>query len=290
MLTLSAIALSAQLSATELLVGTYTQSESKGIYSIKFDGEHFSELKAVASVGNPSFVIPINDGFLSVSENENGTLEAYLTEQSQSLSAQGSWPCHIAVSLQGDWVSVSNYGGGNLSLYRLEGSSLSYHTSHQNNGKGFNPERQTAPHMHWSGWHTNTNLYSVDLGLDSIFMYSGDDYVNKSVALKVQPGDGPRHMAFHSNGTTAYIVTELTNQLITATINDDGTFSSQLRQSTLPENYQDTSYIAHIQVVGNDLYVSNRGHNSISHFDISEPNSPKSKGHRSTEGQWPRAF
>ena len=55
----------------------------------------------------------------------------------------------------------------------------------------------------------------VDLGIDQIITYdirSGS--LEKIHQLSLQPGCGPRHLTFHPDGKHAYLLTELSSEVV----------------------------------------------------------------------------
>ena len=62
----------------------------------------------------------------------------------------------------------------------------------------------------------------VDLGIDKIITYEVKDSTLIEVnSLSVNPGSGPRHIAFHPNGKYAYVMTELSSEVIALTYNSE---------------------------------------------------------------------
>lgn len=75
--------------------------------------------------------------------------------------------------------------------------------------------RQRAPHPHMVLPYQESVLVP-DLGTDRIFMLNIDPNgrLKHSKTLKVQPGDGPRHAAVHSNDALIYVVNGLSRTLL----------------------------------------------------------------------------
>jgi 6-phosphogluconolactonase len=71
-----------------------------------------------------------------------------------------------------------------------------------------------------------------------------------------------------------------------------GKFEKIDKQSTLPKDYTEKSYCAdiHISSDGKFLYASNRGHNSLAIFSVSEEGNLQLLTTTSVEGDWPRNF
>jgi 6-phosphogluconolactonase len=138
----------------------------------------------------------------------------------------------------------------------------------------------------------------VDLGADSVFVYrldpeNGALLPQEDLTVKLQPGSGPRHMAFHPNGF-AYVLTEISWQ-IAAFRYTPKPFGFELMQvvPTLPDDFHDTNYSAAIRISpdGGTLYASNRGHDSISVFRIDPSTGMLEFVQRAPSlGGWPRDF
>jgi 6-phosphogluconolactonase len=111
---------------------------------------------------------------------------------------------------------------------------------------------------------------------------------------KVDPGAGPRHVAFHPNGRFAYSANEL-HSTITGFSYDakNGALQPQQTISTLPKAFSGTNDAAEIHVHPNGklLFASNRGHNSIAVFSIDKQTGRLNLvDNFSTEGKTPRNF
>src|SRR5262249_53547707 len=84
-------------------------------------------------------------------------------------------------------------------------------------------------------------------------------------------GAGPRHLTFHPNGKRLYAINELRNSV---TVFDydaaSGTLTERQTISTLPNDFQGTSYCADVKVTpdGRFLYGTNRGHDSVAALRI----------------------
>lgn len=305
-----------------LYIGTYTSSgKSEGIYVQKFNSEtgQLTPLHTIKNVVEPSFLaIDKSRKFLyAVNETEefegkkSGAVSAFAIDQKtgnlQFLNKQpslGGAPCHLSVSDNEKYVLVANYVGGNVAVLPIEkdgklGASvdLAQHT-----GFGSNKDRQTAAHAHSIilAIH-NRFAYAADLGIDRILIYQFDDKTGKLTPNPAQPfyqtkaGAGPRHFTFHPNGKYAFVINEL-DLTITSLAFDKktGTLTEIQTVPTLPANVLRTGASCadiHVSPIGNFLYGSNRGHNSIVCYQIDEKTGMlKYVEHTSTQGKKPRNF
>ena len=113
-----------------MLVGTYTDGNSKGIYTFRFNQETglATSLSSI-EVLNPSYLIPSEDGrfVYAVSEMNDTTaaLNAFsFDKETGKLSllnrqpTMGADPCYVATN--GKEVLTANYSGGSMSIFPLK--------------------------------------------------------------------------------------------------------------------------------------------------------------------------
>ncbi|MCZ2970810.1 lactonase family protein, partial [Acinetobacter baumannii] len=83
----------------------------------------------------------------------------------------------------------------------------------------------------------------VDLGIDKIITYEVKDSTLTEVnRLSVNPGSGPRHITFHPNGKYAYVMTELSSEVIVLTYNPaEGSFTELQYISAVPEEFDENN-------------------------------------------------
>ncbi|MCY7356319.1 MAG: lactonase family protein [Rudanella sp.] len=313
------LTLSTQFATAQLIhVGTYSVRGSEGIYTLRFDPKA-GTLTPVGSTKNPkspSFLAirPGGNQLYSVSEADGagptkfGSVGAYgcdpktgaLTAINEK-SSFGRAPCHISIDKTGRWAIVSNYGGS-WRVYGLlpDGSLGALADSLSFSGKGPNTRRQEGAHVH-SATISDDNrfVYIADLGTDKLHCYNlnaqtGKLTPNQTPVMMVKPGSGPRHFAIHPNGRFAYLAEELTSSVAVFS-RDPQTGSLTLMQdrvASLPANFtgENTHADIHTDPSGRNLYVSNRGHNSLSMFAINSDGSIKLIGHQPTMGAKPRNF
>ncbi|MGH7201919.1 MAG: lactonase family protein [Planctomycetaceae bacterium] len=300
--------------------GTYTRGgASRGIYLSELDlaTGKLTDPQLAAEAVNPSFLALHPSGrFLyavgEISEvggrKNSGGVTAFavdpetgaLKQLNQQLS-QGAGPCHLVVDQQGKNVLLANYGGGSVAVLPIEADGRLKEASGfvQHEGSSVNPRRQSEPHAHSINLDSSgKRAFAADLGLDKILIYrfdaeTGSLEPNDPAFAKLNPGDGPRHFAFHPSGRFAYTNGEMTST-VTAFAYDAETGALETLQtlSTLPEEVEGNS-TAEVQVhpSGKFLYVSNRGHDSLAIFRIDESTGKlTAAGHQKTGGKTPRNF
>ncbi|MEC2468389.1 lactonase family protein [Bacillus cereus] len=292
-------------------VGTYTKENSEGIYKFILDTEakKIGNVTLTAKLDNPTYVtINRNNEYLYsvVKEGESGGVAAYsIDSHTGELKAknrqvvEGASPCHISVDSGNHTVVTANYHKGTIESFEINeengtvnpASSIMAHE-----GSGPNKERQEKPHAHYAGYTPDEKyVVGVDLGIDKIITYEVKDSTLIEVnSLSVNPGSGPRHIAFHPNGKYAYVMTELSSEVIALTYNsEEGSFTELQYISTLPEQFDENSQgsAIHISSDGRFVYAGNRGHNSIAVYSVDQNSGDLAfVEHTSTEGNWPRDF
>ena len=301
-----------------LYVGTYTKGESKGIYAYRYDAAsgELTSLGLAVETANPSFVAADPSGKFLYAVNEfgdykgaaSGAVTAFsIDRQSGKLSklnevaSRGADPCYIAFDKTGKYALVANYTGGSVAVFPVlkDGRVGEASAFVQHSGKSVHPH-QEGPHAHWFET-TASNRFAIaaDLGLDKLLVYrfdasNGSLAPNDPPFTKVDPGSGPRHLAFHPDGKFAYVINEL-NSTITAFSYDDahGVLKVLQTVSTLPKDFSgnnDTAEI-HVHPNGKFLFASNRGHDSIAVFSIAQDTGRLSPADDfSTQGKTPRNF
>ena len=306
--------------ADELLyVGTYTEdTKSKGIYIVRFDSRS-GQLRATGSVSagaNPSFLAMHPDGSALYAVNEvgnfggksSGGVTAFridratgtLTKIGEQASG-GAGPCYVSVDRTGRAVLVANYDGGSVALLPVQsGGALGAATSVvKHTGRGPVADRQAEPHAHCIvADHTNQFALAADLGADRIFVYRLD--LRGNALQRVEAGDavmragaGPRHIALHPKARLVFVSNELDSTVTCLRFDAErGSLAALDTRSILPAGWKGTNYPADIHVApsGRNVYVSNRGHNSIAMLSVTNAGALSLEQTISTDGDWPRNF
>lgn len=305
-------------------VGTYTnKTASKGIYAYSFDPGvgKLTSLGVAAESEDPSFVAVHPNGKFLYAVNEtdhfggqkSGAVSAFsidtrtgkLTLLNQ-LATQGAGPCYVSLDKTGKFVFVANYDGGSIAVFpvREDGGLAAASAFAQHTGSSADKERQEGPHAHWIATSPdNRFVLAADLGLDEILIYrfnaaKGTLAPNTPPFVKLDPGAGPRHVAFHPSSKFAYALTEMGDSVTAFTYKaNDGSLTpleTVSALSTLHKDHVGVKEAAEISVhpTGKFLYASNRaGIDTISAFSIDPAKGTiKLKNEYPTMGKTPRNF
>ncbi|ULO07211.1 lactonase family protein [Paenibacillus sp. 19GGS1-52] len=269
-------------------VGTYKPKGEKALLlcSLNLISGEIRNLAGISGIESPSYlaVNSTKSVLYAVSEQEEGEIHAFsIDARTRELSPLGSQrteggsPCYVSISPKDDFIFVSNYMGGNVNVFPLNGDGslqvMSDQVRHQ--GSGLRQDRQEAPHPHSVIPDSSGGRILVcDLGLDQIVLYQTEEgKLIKHHEVNLPPGSGPRHLAVHPSGQWVYLINEL-NSTVTVFESDEqlGALGILQQINTLPESYSagsnDTAADIHISPCGRFLYASNRGHDSIVLFHI----------------------
>src|SRR5699024_11145583 len=190
---------------------------------------------------------------------------------------------------------TANYGGGSLIVHALNRQG---EIAGETDFKEYNASNSShSSHIHTIRNIPNTTNYvATDLGLNQLYFYEFDREERKLLHLKTleaPQGSGPRHIAFHPFKNLLYVVNEYNSMILTYAY-DKPIQNVHLLQElpTLPSDYKQDNYGADIHVTpsGKFVYVSNRGHNSITGYKILENGHLSSIGSTTPKGDWPRNF
>jgi 6-phosphogluconolactonase len=142
-------------------------------------------------------------------------------------------------------------------------------------------------------------VFGVDLGADKVNVWnldlaSGQLVANTVPFAPIASGSGPRHMAFHPDGKHAYVLSELASSVTVFDYDPvRAAFLWKQTISTLPPDFNGANTTAEIRIHPNGrfLYNTNRGHNSVTIFEIEQQTGAlEVVGWESTRGEWPRGM
>lgn len=253
-----------------VLVGTYTDTDSDGLYAFRFNQENGHSLPlSVAPVDNPSFLTLTPDGktIYAVTEQQKDAAVSSLsldaeTGKMEILSRQktdGRGTCHV--TWLGSEVVASNYSSGSMTVFPLcDDGNLEQGKLIQFLESGPDTVRQATSHIHSSQLSPDgKHLFVIDLGGDYIYSYpvsGGRVSGYEPQKIKVEPGQGPRHFTFSADGRYLYLLTELGGYILVYEICGDELVPVQKIEAD-PLHARGSADI-HFSPDGRFLYASNR--------------------------------
>jgi 6-phosphogluconolactonase len=284
-------------SSYRVFIGAYTEGHSKGIYTFQFDpatGKANTPELAVETQ-NPSFlaVDPTHKFLYAVNEthdyqgSKSGAVSVFSIDPTtwklkllQQVSSLGGDPSYITVDRTGRALLVANYTGGNVAVFPIgKDGRLGEHTAlDQHTGASANHERQEAAHAH-SIQMTPDNRFAVsaDLGNDKVILNRFDPAggtltPNQPPSFAVDPGSGPRHVAFAASGKFVYVLNELTTSVTVFSFDPRTGAAHALQTIDTVDKHdpQNTAAEIAIDAPGRFLYTSTRHDDSLAVFKIAQ--------------------
>jgi len=300
-------------STFDLLIGTYTNGSSKGIYVYRFYEERgrTAYLNEMDSVSNPSYVTASADNkfVYSVNEGPQGGVSAFTFNANtgkmvliNKQPTQGADPCHILEDKEQRNLFVANYSSGSLAVFPVnkDGSIGQLSQLIQDEGSSVVKDRQQGPHVHNAILSENEKyLLYTDLGTDkvNIMRYKASKNPPLTPAdpafVSVKAGNGPRHMVFSADYKYLYLVQEIGGVINTYNY-DNGKLTQVQSVDMLTPAMKGNIGSAAIKLSpdGRFLYASNRGNaNEIVQYEINPENGQLTFVARTpTLGKGPRDF
>jgi len=229
----------------------------------------------------------------AANELTDGTITTVSTDLAilDTVSSGGADPCHLAISQDARHLLCSNYSSGSLSVFALaaDGRIAEQTDLVRHEGTGPHAERQEAAHVHMAVIQDRV-VSVVDLGTDEIRGYELADN-GKLEALSVSPmppGTGPREL-HRGSGDLAYVVGEVNGTLVVVREGPPGAFTPvTVVPATKTPYTEGPNWVAHLEIVGDRLYLSNRNPDCVTEFDVSGAEPVALADHPS--GAFPRHF
>ncbi|NYD67548.1 lactonase family protein [Agromyces atrinae] len=279
--------------SNDILIGSYTErmphvdGRGYGISHVAFDpatGE-LGDVKPLAATINPSYLAVNRAGTLVAAALEvgeydgvaGGAVALYRRDPASGAltllatqSTGGADACHVAFAADESFVVAANYSGGSIAVFPLDDSVLGARSALvQHAGSGPNSDRQEGPHAHQVVVDPVTgNVLVADLGLDAVFVYavSAGGAVVERQRLALNPGSGPRHLAFAEDGGEFVVVGELDGTVTRVRRADDAFVVGE----TVRAAVVGTSQPAAVRFSGDRVLVANRGVDVVSTLGVAD--------------------
>lgn len=292
------------LAPRRILVGGYTDEPSgeigpHGIVPILHDPSDGSLRQEGPSLelASPSYLLrhPQQPLVYAVNETDPAAVSTIgigrtLRVRSQ-LAIPGQLPCHLCLSPDLRHLLVANYGSGNVVAVRLDADGVPQEVAGVFDSYGAGPHpRQDGPHAH----HVlpgPDGHWVVDLGADVVrrLHLSPTGTLEEGEPVVALPaGTGPRQIRLSASRRTAYVLGELSGELITVACKPGRSGTIVNRRPAWLTEPSGENLPAHLLVDGDRLYVSHRGLNRITVFSLTT-DVPTPLTEIET-GAWPRHF
>lgn len=301
--------------AYHLLIGTYTNETSKGIYVYKFNLKTGSTtFEQSAKTADPSFMaVSANKKYVyAVNESHNpagDSVTAFRFDDHSgkltylnTLPTYGNDPCYVSVDQRNRNLFVANYSSGSLTAYSLKPNGRLGDTLQtiRHLGGSVDTSRQKTAHVHAVVLSPDEKyLLADDLGTDKVYEYVYQPYKKQPLTpaeqptVSVKPGNGPRHLVFSQNAKHAYLVQEMGAKVTVFNYAGGKLMPAQtIAMEDAAFKGQNGAADIHLSPDGKFLYASNRGEaNDIVVFKVNQTTGKLSFVQRqSCLGKGPRNF
>ncbi len=193
-------------------------------------------------------------------------------------SSQGSGNCHVQTSPDGKYLFAANYSSGHATALPVEGDGQLKPATSVVRGEGSGPvkSRQKSPHAHMVMMDPAGKFLLVpDLGTDKVMNYafdneSGELSPNPNQAfLAMEPGSGPRHLAFHPSGEFVYILSEMAATVTACAFDENsGVLTVINKASIVEEGFAGNKQSAAVRVHPNGKYVYASNRDDVSNLAV----------------------
>lgn len=287
-----------------VLLGGYTRHEGQGIYRADFDsdtGAMSTPEPYITSLGSPTYMAVSNAGIayaVDATDGKGGVAAIDLNQNPpvllNTVLEPGTSPAHISIDEKRQLVFAANYHEGRVNVYKINADHTITPTDvARHHGHGPKPE-QDASHVHFAGLTPDGRLAVIDLGTDEVYTYPLNDEgkLDTPAILKLAPGFGPRHLVFHHSKPIAYLLAELSSQITVLQYDPaSGRFTQGQTLKTIPADWTKHNGAAAIRISADSrfIYVTNRGYNSVTVFEVSEDGQSLTEIQQiPSEGDFPR--
>lgn len=279
----------------KVYVGQYDGGETCGVHVLSVDDETGEIIPSgfAGGLSNTLWFTPSRDGSLLHVARVGGVTDFKVQGDSLVRTADHETgkdePCHMSLSADGGRLYFAEYTEASCGIVDLASGKV---TAVPLTGSGPNLPRQSKAHAHCAVETPDGRyLCVVDLGVDAIRLFDPVTMEAKG-QVDTAPGAGPRHLVFHPNGKIACLVYELGN-IVTSFRYENGAFSPVETLSLLPADFTGPCQAAALKFSedGMRFFASNRGHDSVTTFDIDPESGRMSfKACSPLGGSWPRDF
>ena len=285
-----------------MVVGTYTDTISEGLYSFRFDQTSGKATSmGLIRLANPSYLTFSSDGrkiyVISESNDDTDALSVLTFNKKNgamrfidSLHIPFAGPCYIEADT--GMIFTANYGEGSISEFLVRNNKLdSIRTLVTGSYGGPDTIRQAEPHIHCVRFSPKHDyLFATDFSGDQLLRFSYNrQRIKEFKPFPLHIDAGPRHFVFNKEGTFIYLMNELSCR-VTVLRYKEGNVETIQEINTDTVNARGGADI-HLSPDGNFLYASNRlNHDGIAIFSVNKANGLIKKVGYQTTYRHPRHF
>lgn len=266
----------------------YVGTDGTGLRALRFDScaGRLASLGVVADVAKPRWTTPHPRLPVLYAALDSGRVAAFAVDRASGAltvlneaPAGGAGTTHLLLDAPSQTLLAANFGAGSVSTLAVQpdgrvGPAIS---TRQASGSGPH-RRQASPHAHGSAVDPGGRYVLVpDLGADRVFVY-GLNRATRTLAaddagrsLVVPPGSGPRRALFGRDGRFAYVLNELSAELmVLAWDGAQGRLTPQQTLAVSTPGFQGVRSVSEmlLSADGRFLYVGNRGEHLLTVYRV----------------------
>ncbi len=266
-------------------VGTYTHGSSIGIhvYDLDVENGHMTE-RNVVPVNNASHIAKSNNGKYLYSIADEGVEVLKIDENGDltpinKVGIDGMRGCFLSTNQEGNRLFVAGYHDGKITVVRIhkDGRLGSVMDGIFHKGLGSVAERNFRPHVSCAmPTPDGKYLCVVDNGIDQIKLYTVHPVSGKLKLydiVRCELESGPRLIRFSKDGRFAYVICELSNEVLVYSYDGSGKsprFDLIQKVSTVMDERETACAASGLRISpsGKYLYCSTAGDNSAGIYKI----------------------
>lgn len=261
-----------------LCIGSYAKNNEPSVHFVMYDNGTWHIHHTVHGLTNPTFIDCSHDMMLVITALDNGHggvarytvgFAPFSCVWQETTDIAPATLCHVAIDSLRKRVFGSSYHGGVIGVASWDDGALRAHTCWHHHNTSIRPE-QTQSRMHsFSPFPNGRFAIACDLGGDVLFTYDLDRLIVVHTT-RCAPASGPRHVAYHPCAPYVYVVHEFSSTVDAYAYDDTGALHLLQTIRSLPQEYTGANACAEIAVSpdGQDVYASNRGHDSLTHYRV----------------------
>ena len=266
-------------------VGSYSYTgKAKGITVYDVDVEKGKFIyRCEVEVDNSSYLTVSRDKKMLYSIADEGVVSFRILQNGSlsrvnSANIKGMRGCQISTSPENDYIFVSGYHDGKVTVLRLNPDGSVGHITDGvfHKGLGSVAERNFRPHVSCSRMTPDEKFLMVaDLGIDQVKVYRfdrGEGRIAQVDTIRSELESAPRHFVFSSDGKFFYLLHELKN-VIDVNSYQTGDRTPQVEKvQTIATTGDDPNQLTAACAIRlspdeNYLFCSNAGDNSVSMYE-----------------------
>ena len=214
-----------------------------------------------------------DEGVVSFRILQNGSLSRV-----NSANIKGMRGCQISTSPENDYIFVSGYHDGKVTVLRLNPDGSVGHITDGvfHKGLGSVAERNFRPHVSCSRMTPDEKFLMVaDLGIDQVKVYRfdrGEGRIAQVDTIRSELESAPRHFVFSSDGKFFYLLHELKNVIDVYSYQTGDRTPQVEKVQTIATTGDDPNQLTAACAIRlspdeNYLFCSNAGDNSVSMYE-----------------------